>query len=707
MLNVDYKILSKIIANRIKKCMHSVIHHSQTAYIKGRSIGDNIRLIDDILSYTEEEDVSGILLSIDFEKAFDSLSWDFLFEALKTFGFGPSLLNWVNLLYKDGKSCILNNGFSSPYFNIGRGVRQGDPLSPYLFVLAAEVMAIAIRRKKEIVGIQIDKIKIKISQYADDTTLFLNNVNSLEEALKLLDKYGKISGLKINPSKTEAMWLGAQKNNKTEPFGIKWTKSVKILGIHFSHDKTAREKCNFENIIPSITKIVNMWKQRKLTLFGKIIILKSLLVSKLVYKASVLSIPDHIINSVSHLLHKFLWNGPDKVKRSVVCGEYNTGGLKMVNIRNFVKSLKLSWICKFYSAEGAGWKMVLDNRMKEVGGFSLFLHSNYDKKMLKHLKVSDFYKELFSVFLSDVRQNRNIMKPEILWNNCHILIESKPVFYKPFFDIGIKYVRDLFLKNNPNECFQYWVNKGLNPSFYLIWHSLRRASLSYNYFIPDHDLEEMTPAFSTSSYNGILREVKSISKSKEFYLVLSQKEEPSYPANANKLISEYSLQGIEELSTFYSLPYKIKIENKLKDFQYRILTGIYNTNALLHKKQLRDNSKCTFCLAEVESISHLFFECVAIKMFSMDLQRYLSEKFEKHSCLEKKDVILGNPLLSNMINFILFLGKHFIHQSRLSCYNPTIDAFILLLKTKYNIEKQSYESKQNGGLFLKRWSFTP
>ena len=117
---------------------------------------------------------------------------------LKVFGFGTSILNWFYLLYEDSKSCVLNNGFSSQYFNIQRGVRQGDPLSPYLFVLCAEILAILIRNEKNIKGLTIANEEIKISQFADDTTLFLQDSDSINAAFKLLDKFSKVSGLKVN-----------------------------------------------------------------------------------------------------------------------------------------------------------------------------------------------------------------------------------------------------------------------------------------------------------------------------------------------------------------------------------------------------------------------------------------------------------------------------------------------------------------------------
>ena len=113
------------------------------------------------MSFTRTKNLPGLLLFIDFEKAFDSLEWDFLNKCLELFNFGPDFIRWVNTFYKNVKSCIINNGLCTHYFNVERGVRQGDPLSPYLFVIAVEILAIAVRNQENIKGIKISGLETK------------------------------------------------------------------------------------------------------------------------------------------------------------------------------------------------------------------------------------------------------------------------------------------------------------------------------------------------------------------------------------------------------------------------------------------------------------------------------------------------------------------------------------------------------------------
>jgi len=162
LINVDAKIASKTLAKRLDPNLPELIQCSQNAYVKGRSIFDAVRTIDDILEYTKHTKMSGILVAIDFEKAFDSLDHTYLLKVLSAFNFGPSFIQWIRTLYSNISSCIINNGFTSDYFTVGRGVRQGDPLSPLLFILGLEILACSIQKNDKIQGIQIGNSEVKV-----------------------------------------------------------------------------------------------------------------------------------------------------------------------------------------------------------------------------------------------------------------------------------------------------------------------------------------------------------------------------------------------------------------------------------------------------------------------------------------------------------------------------------------------------------------
>ena len=130
LLNTDYKIVTKAIANGIKKFLPKIIDSSQTGFIKGRYIGENICLIQETIEMVEKENMPGLLFFADFEKAFDSISHKYI---IKCFNFGTDIIKWIKCFYQGANSCVQNAGFMSNFFSISRGVRQGCPLSPYLF----------------------------------------------------------------------------------------------------------------------------------------------------------------------------------------------------------------------------------------------------------------------------------------------------------------------------------------------------------------------------------------------------------------------------------------------------------------------------------------------------------------------------------------------------------------------------------------------
>ena len=313
----DYKILTKTIAKRFEKVLPKIINPDQTGYVKGRYIGENVRLIMDIMSYTEENNIPGVALFIDFRKAFDTIEWDFLIDTLNKFNFGPDVINWVKIFYGNVTSCVLNNGHASEFFALERGVRHGCPLSGLLFVIGIEVLANAIRNENMIKGIKVGEKEIKTSLYADDTTVLVRDLDSVPELLLLLNNFKNLSGLEINATKTEGMWLGSWKNNRETPFGFRWPRDpIKALGIFFSYDLHAATELNFIEKIRNLEKTLNSWKRRNLTLLGKINIVKTLGLSKLIYNTSVLVIPEQLIKEINSIIFNFIWDGkPPKIKK--------------------------------------------------------------------------------------------------------------------------------------------------------------------------------------------------------------------------------------------------------------------------------------------------------------------------------------------------------------------------------------------------------
>ena len=190
LLCTDYKILAKVLTNRLSAVISSVVGPEQACGIPGRLSSENVRVLKDVVDYVNRSNVGAAIISLDQEKAFDRVDWSFMLRVLEAMNFGPSFCKWVRLLYTNVFSQVLVNGFQSDPFPVSRGVRQGCPLSPLLYVLVAETIASAIRKDTSIDSFSLpDCNRIKLFQYADDTSILVMSDQSLCSLFFLFERY--------------------------------------------------------------------------------------------------------------------------------------------------------------------------------------------------------------------------------------------------------------------------------------------------------------------------------------------------------------------------------------------------------------------------------------------------------------------------------------------------------------------------------------
>ena len=226
-----------------------------------------------------------------------------MLRTLDTFNFGDSLKKWVTLFYSDIESAVVNNGFATKWFKPSKGVRQGCPLSPYLFVMSTEILSNKIRQNTDIKGINVFGNEIKISQFADDTNLFCTDMILTENALVTVKNFSDISGLHLNVKK-----MGKWETNKTTPLNLKWLRCpVKVLGIYVSYDEKKKDEYNFMLKLRKLQTKLDVWRARHLTLFGRVLIIKSLGLSQLIYSISNLNVLKEIAPIIKKKLFSFPW----------------------------------------------------------------------------------------------------------------------------------------------------------------------------------------------------------------------------------------------------------------------------------------------------------------------------------------------------------------------------------------------------------------
>lgn len=346
LLNTDYKIASKVITERLKSVMSAIVHQDQTCSVPGRTIFSNLQLVRDVLDMSDRTDETGILVTLDQEKAFDRVDHEFLMRVLSKFGFGPTFCGWVSLFYNNVFSRIICNGrLTDPVF-LSRGVRQGCPLSPLLYVLVSEVFSTQIRKCKEIEGFRLPGaggLQFKISQYADDATNFLKTERSLFKLLEIVKKYEKGSGAKLNTAKSEAMWLGRWRGNGATPYGLKWVNKMRILGVYFSNGLLSVENDNWKSKLDKLKSVVSLWSSRELSFIGRSMILNVLGASRFWHVAKVVPPPAWVIDSYNKIAWPFIWKGKmECISRDRCCAPISKGGLNIVAFSTKCVALCLS-----------------------------------------------------------------------------------------------------------------------------------------------------------------------------------------------------------------------------------------------------------------------------------------------------------------------------------------------------------------------------
>ena len=459
LLNTDYKILARVLSQRLQKVIQKLVSLDQTGYIKGRSAADNLRLVQDVIDYCNIMEEQGLILFLDFKQAFDCVNHDFLFETLKIFNFKDSFVHWIRVLYANAEGKIINNGWISQTFKINRGVRQGCPLSALLFILVVEVMASRLRSNINIHGISVPihadphSHELRISQLADDTALFVSSIESANTAIQEVITFGDYAGLKLNLNKTKVMPLNINYNDENTIDHVEWSEEpIKYLGVALTSNIEAFNELNWSVKINKIQKVISLWKMRNLTFYGKIVIIKILLISQLIYLGTCYTMPPVYVKKLNKIIYSFLWKSKrEKVKRAVVINPILQGGLGMVYVNAKLKSLRLSWIPKILQDKKQPWKFLCLFWTNKLGGMPFCLQCNCSiadmHSLCKRHALPPFYSTLLvswaELHYSDMFKVTNVQN-EIIWHNSNIKDRNRLLYFKNWHEKGILRINQLF-----------------------------------------------------------------------------------------------------------------------------------------------------------------------------------------------------------------------------------------------------------------------
>lgn len=690
LLNCDYKIFTTVLSKRLQSVLPKIINTDQTAYIKGRNIGENIRLINDIIEYSLKNNSSGSIIFLDFEKAFDTLEWNFMIATLEKFNFGKTFISYIKCIYNQCFSSITNNGRNSKFFKLTRGIRQGCSLSALLFVIAVEIMALNIRHNKNIKGFSLPDCKIpskwskcdtetKITQVADDTTIITLDQDSTFEVFKTVCKFSDVSGLKLNLSKTEGIWLN-QNSIPTNLVKIKWSVGpVKSLGVYFGLDTEKVQKLNWDNKLDKLQRLLSVWRKRDLTLYGKSVVINVIAMSQIFYIMSVTDTPNDIIKTLEAIIYSFLWSGKrDKVKRTCIISDYAKGGIKLFDIKSKLNTLSASWIKRIVNPDFARWKIIPTTYLDHFGRNLLIIKMNFNSEnifpFMHDQYIPTFYKQMVinwhkSNVISHTPMSLIDIKNEIIWGNRHILCNNNcALFMKKWIDAGVIYIGDICnnigfiatstFKTKIKSASYIHEYKLILESIPKDWKICIRQNIENNFRQKQEDLFVWNNEIYT--YQSIY---KITSKTIYNYLL----DEKATRAQS-ELYWELSFDRVLNWQEIWLNQTKHLTNNmKLVEFNFKLLHNILPSGKFLHRWKIQNSDLCVLCDI-IDDYKHMFLHCKHIGNLWTIIIAEMCILFDIAIDVNYEAIILGyksseNKKTTKLINIIFTLGKYTIFKS--------------------------------------------
>ncbi|GJU19060.1 RNA-directed DNA polymerase, eukaryota [Tanacetum coccineum] len=367
-----YKVITKILATRLSSVISSLISDVQSAFLPNRQILDGPFILSELLSWCKFKYNQAMVFKVDFAKAYDSIRWDYLDDVLNSFGFGSKWRSWIRGSLISGKASILVNGSPTSEFQFHRGLKQGDPLAPFLFILIMESLHLSFSRAVEagiFTGIEIgSSLTISHLFYADDAVFIGEwSHNNLKGIMNILRCFSLLSGLSINVKKSQLLGIGISDSIVSEAaksLGCSIMKTpFKYLGIPVGGNMSLIKA--WDESIVKLKRRLSKWKLKTLSIGGRLTLLKSVLGSTPIYNMSLFKVPKSVLHSMESLRRNFfngIQEGDKKiawVKWPMVLASKKHGGLRVSSFYALNRGLLFKWVWRYISQDNSLWARVI------------------------------------------------------------------------------------------------------------------------------------------------------------------------------------------------------------------------------------------------------------------------------------------------------------------------------------------------------------
>ncbi|KAL9672560.1 hypothetical protein QQ045_028811 [Rhodiola kirilowii] len=400
-----YKILAKCLAKRLSSVLPHLISPNQSAFLANRSILDGIMITNELIHSIRRDKRRALIVKLDFSKAYDSVSWEYLDQIQQRMGFGVKWRQWIHECISTPKLAVLINGSPTKEFSMERGLRQGDPLSPFLFLIAAEGLSRMLSKAKELGilrGVEWVKEGERMNhlQYADDTIIFCDaEMEEIKTLRRILKSFEAASGLRINFTKSKCVGIGV-KEDEVQGFAKELGCDTGCLPMEYLGIPVGANPGRVKTWEPIINKFkmrLALWKSSNLSMAGRLVLVKAALCNLPVYYTSLFKMPVQVVAQLERLQRRFLWGSNDKrrkihyVKWEKIKKPKTYGGLGIQGLAEKNSSLLARWWWRLVTSRDGLWrKMILEK-------YTIKDCHNLNEEKIKARSTSKSWKDIISV----------------------------------------------------------------------------------------------------------------------------------------------------------------------------------------------------------------------------------------------------------------------------------------------------------------------
>jgi hypothetical protein len=586
-----YKIMAKVLANRWSLVLAKIISSPQNAFVKEMQILDSVLIANECIDSRIRSGIPGVLCKLDLEKAYDHVNWKFLLYMLRRCGFSARWIRWISFCISSVRFSILVNGSPCGFFSSSRGLRQGDPLSPLLFVIVMEGFSRMMDKAVEggllsgfLVGNRgITTLMMPHLLFADDTLIF--SAAEHDQILNLryvLTWFEAITGLRINLGKSELVPVGdvPDVEGLADILGCK-TASLPMQYLGLPLGAKFKSKDIWNPVLEKVERRLTGWKRSYLSKGGKLTLIKSTLSNLPTYYMSLFPIPVSVAKRIEKLQREFLWQGAGEefkfhlVNWNQICAPVRYGGLGVRSLLTFNQALLGKWLWRFGVERDALWRRVIAEKFGSVGGgwSTQQAHGSYGMSLWKY--ISKGWDQFYKFLEFEVGDGSRIRFWSDVWCGGSPLKELFPELYRITRDKEAMVAKHLRIRNDK----VHW-----ELDFIRSIHDWELEAIS-------NFLDLLYSASPKGQGQDQMCWKPAVSKTfqvRSYYLVLSSKEGVPFP---------------------WKCIWKPKVPPRVAFFIWTVALERILTADNLRRRNIILVDWCCLCKEDGETIDHLFLHC--------------------------------------------------------------------------------------------------